>query len=838
MSQSAAARALAMGPMPFAEPGVARHYAPDRAVRIEHIDLQLALEPEAHTFSGTATVRVTALACYAGSFCLDLDEVELDEVTDGEGRPLAHRYGDGCVRIEAGEAPSVVRLRWHGAEPQRGLYFTGPTPQRPERQAMAWTQCQDEDGHFVFPCHDHPGVKHTWSLTVDAPEGYTVLASGGRVDVASRNGRVVGRFEMAHPMPAYLVSFVAARLTEVTDRSVGDVTVSYFVPEGQEEPVQRTFARTPAMIEHFARVTGVPYPWPRYDQVVVHDFIFGGMENVGCTTMAEILLVDDKACLEWHPDGLVSHELAHQWFGDLVTCQDWSQGWLNESWATYLEAIWWEHAFPVDETVWYRFETARGYLSEAKGRYTRPIVSYDFREPIDVFDRHLYNKGSCVLWTLRHELGDDAFWGATRAYLEAHAHGTVHTRDFQRAFERHTGRNLDGFFHQWLHQAGHPVLEVDLSQEDDLVLVTVTQKQKGEQVPEAFDLQLRIELVGDDGAVTPVTLPVRERERTWALPFAGTPKTVRVDPGYRVLAEVTLKGSERWLCELLADPCPVLAVRAARALLEKNTLTGVRAVRRAATEHGFDKVRAELCTLLGKRAGAEDRELLCDRLAHDASPRTRRAAATALGGFRGPEAADALLEALAGELPTWQLHGAVLAALGATRDPRAREALAAHLDRDSWGDVLRQRALSGLAATDDVGVLDLLLHASRTGSGRVKVAAASALATLGERHHTVRGQVVERLVEMLKEPGFREQNGAIAALGALADARATGPLSAVHRAAPDGRTRRMAYEALVKVREGQGADDAVAALRRELEAVQEANRELRERLDKLERPAL
>jgi len=281
MSQSAVARALAFGPMPFAEPGVPRHYAPDRTVRIEHIDLRLSVDPVERTFSGTARLRVRPLASYEGRFAFDLDEVKLGTVTDGEGAPLEHRFGDGKLEILAPSAPSEVVVTWSGAEPQRGLYFTGPTEADPERQHMAWTQCQDEDGHFVFPCHDHPGVKHSWSLTLDAPVGYTVLCSGGRVSVEEADGRVVGRFEVAQPMPAYLVSFVAARLSEVRARDVGDVSIRYFVPEGQEEPIERTFGRTPDMIEHFSSVTGVPYPWPRYDQVVVHDFIFGAWRTSG-----------------------------------------------------------------------------------------------------------------------------------------------------------------------------------------------------------------------------------------------------------------------------------------------------------------------------------------------------------------------------------------------------------------------------------------------------------------------------------------------------------------------------------------------------------------------------
>ena len=823
----------AAGTMPFAEPGVSRHYAPDRAVRIEHIDLHLSLHPVEHRFEGVAKLRLRPLACYRGQFALDLAEVEVHEVTDGSGAPLAHTLGDGQLQIRADDAPAEVVVRWSGHEPTCGLYFTGPTEREPERQHMAWTQCQDEDGHYVFPCHDHPGIKHPWTLTVDAPAGYTVLSNGADLGATTDGDRVVGRFEVTQPMPAYLVSFVAADLSVHDARSVGDVTVRYLVPRGEEEAVERSFGRTPEMIEWFAEITRTPYPWPRYDQVVVHDFIFGGMENVGCTTMAQVLLVDDKAALEWDPDGLVSHELAHQWFGDLVTCQDWSQGWLNESWATYLEAVWWERDRSEAETIWYRYETAQGYLSEAKGRYQRPIVSYWFREPIDVFDRHLYNKGSCVLWTLRHELGDEAFWGATAAYLEANAHTTVHTRDFQRAFEQHTGRNLDGFFHQWLHCPGHPRLSVKLGKGDGLVTVQVKQEQTGDDVPEAYELRLRLEVVGTDGTVTPITLPVAERERVWAIPATDV-ATVRVDPGYRVLAELELAGPEAWLQALLHDRCPVLSVRAAAGLLDDGGASAVRAVREAARTHPLDVVRADLCKRLASRGGAADRDVVIAVLREDSAPKARRGAATGLGAFRDDVAADALVAALQGEVPTWHLLGELLLSLGKTRDERAAAILVEHLSVDSWADLVRQRALAALAELEDAEQLPVLVEASRTGSMRQRAAAGAALARLGEACHTTRRAARVRLVEMLKEPGFRTQLAAIGALGSLRDPAALGPLAQVHATAPDGRTRRMAYEAMVRIKEGGDAGD-LSGLRQRIDQLVEDNRDLRDRLDRLER---
>jgi aminopeptidase N len=827
-------------PLPFAEPGVGPSYPPDRAVRITHATLRLQLDPYAQSFSGEADLHISPFPGYGGRFEIDLDEVEVDAVTDGEGAPLAYEHVDGQVCVTAEAPPAVVRVRWHGSHPRRGLYFTGPTEAAPSRSPQAWTQCQDEDGHFVFPCHDHPSVKHPWTLELSAPEGYTLLSNGQRAEEGLRDGRAWARFEQHEPMPAYLVTFVAARLAVVETRWQ-QTPVRYLVPPEGASAVERAFGRTPEMIEQFSQVTGVPYPWPRYDQVVVDDFVFGGMENVACTTMTEVLLVDEKAALEWDPDSLVSHELAHQWFGNLVTCQDWSQAWLNESWATVMEAVWVERSGAPAEGTWYRWETAQGYHHEHGRRYRRPIVSYTFREPIDLFDRHLYNKGSCVLWTLRHELGDEPFWAGVRRYLEAHRHGTVHTRHFQRAMEEVSGRNLERFFTQWVYGVGHPALDVKLSQDSKRegqrqLHVTVKQTQQGEGVAEVFWGVLRLELVPRDGQARTVDLQLDARERTYVVPLDHPLKLVRVDPGYRLLAEIKLSAPDEWLEQLATDDCPVLALRAVRALVALGSPRALAGVRRALTQHPFYGVRGQTASELGGTATESARATLIEALRTESEPRARRAIAAALGSFRHPAAADALLALLEEDLPTWQLHGAALLALGQTRDPRAVEALTRHLDTPSWADWVRQHALKGLAETEDRAVHERIVAHSRAAfSDRCRAGAAAALARLADGVPDLRKAVVERLMEMVQEPGFHSQLAAIGALGRLQDPRAEGLLSQVHRTAPDGRARRQAFEALAWLRKGRTTDEGLSAMRRRLDTLVEDNAKLRERIDRLER---
>ncbi len=821
--------------MEFAEPGVGPHYGPDRTVAIEHLHLKLAIDPAACTFVGSATLRFKRLPLHKGTLSLNLDEVVVENVQYEDGSPLRWRHADGRLDIRGVETDQPIVVRWHGENPRRGMYFTGPTETEPDRQRMAWTQCQDEDAHFLVPCQDHPGIKHPWTIELEGPLGYTLLSNGERMESGERDGRSFAKFEQREPMPAYLLTAVCAKLSVFTDQW-RDRPVRYLVPVGEEEAVQRSMGKTPAMIELFSQLTGVDFPWPRYDQVVVHDFVFGGMENTACTTMTRLLLVDEKAALEWDPDSLVAHELAHQWFGDLVTCQDWSQGWLNESWATFMEIVWYEHDRPAAEATWYRWEQARAYFGEESSRYRRPIVSYDFREPIDVFDRHLYEKGGCVLAQLRDQLGGEAFWAGVKHYLQRHGHQTVHTRHFQRAMEEATGKNLDRYFHQWVHSPGHPVLEVGASREDDLIVVSVKQTQTGENVPEVFHFALKVIVVGADGSEHPVELQVRERERTWAIPFAGDVATVRIDPGARVLAQIGLKMSRSWLETLVNDPCPVLAVRAAEALVEEGSGAAFRTLTAALAAHPFHGVRGAIAGLLGKRGGKDAQQVLIAAHATETDPRAKRGIAEALGSFRDPDVATALIAALDAPLETWHHYGALLLSLGKTRDSRAESVITARMQREGWADLVRQRGLEGLAELEQESALDTLVsHTRPNHRARVRAAAARGLGRLGTRVEKTRRKAGERLIEMLVEPGFRPQLGAIAALAKLKDARAIDGLQQVHQSAPDGRTRRDAYEAMVRIRSGKTTDDAVNQLQKRLDALTEENSKLRQRVEKLEK---
>lgn len=805
----------------FAEPGVEPHYAPDRAYQIEHIGLDLHIDPVAKTFRGLARIRFTAMpGSLPRTWSLDLDEVTVDSVTDRSGNPVVWKHADGKLHVPAIDEVIVC---WQGS-PRRGLYFVGPTPAEPARVPEAWSQCQDEDAHFIFPCFDHPSMKHAFTSTVTVPSGYTCTGNGR---LKTREGdRWV--WDQIEPMPAYLWTVVVMKATIVSEEWDG-IPLRYVVPEGQPEAlVKKAFGRTPEMIRFLSGLYG-RYPWARYDQVVVHDFIFGGMENTAATTLLDLVLTD-IAELEWDPDELIVHEMAHQWFGDLLTCQDWSQGWLNEGWATYTEYLWNMHNRGADHAAYALWEQLGSYLTEDGGRYRRPIVSYLFREPIDVFDRHLYEKGALVLHTLRAELGEAAFWAGVTLYLSRHRYQTVHTRHFQRAMEDATGRTLDRFFEQWLFSPGHPALEVTVSHADGLVQVHVKQTQEGDGVPKAYAFPLQIGFRDRAHTVT-----VDQRERGFSFPANEAPDFVRVDGDFAVLAEIKLKAPRSWLiAQLDRDPGVIGRIRAAKALGEEGSLEAIDALVGALGRSAFWGVRAEIADILGERGGARATAALIVAL-DDSSARVRRRVAGALAGIRRPEAVAALVARSSD--PSFLVEGEIARSLGKLRAPEARARCESLLTRDSWSEVLRCRAIEGLSFLRDAAVLPLLLSWTQVDKpSRARAASCGALSRLGDEVEATRTGAVERLIDLAEDDNFRVQVAAINALGTLRDLRATAVLERAHSSAGDGRCRRLAFEALANIREGRTTTEGLSALRGQMDSLADENRKLRDRVEKVEGP--
>ncbi|MBX3189287.1 MAG: HEAT repeat domain-containing protein [Labilithrix sp.] len=820
------------GARPFAFASSPRHFERDRPFAIEHVALDLTLRFPERGVRGSASLTLVRTDPDAEAIELDAIAFTVESVKV-DGKDVKYIY-DGrrlVASIPRALERGVLTVAY-AATPRKGIYFLEPDEHVPARPRQAWTQFQEEDARHVFPCHDKPHVKMTTEARVRVPEGFYVLSNGELAERRKEGGAEIFHWKMSDPHPSYLVTIVAGEFDVFNDSVAAggrDVPLSYLVPKGREADGRRTFARTAEMVSYFSELTGVPYPWNKYAQVVVSDFIFGGMENTTATTMYEHILLDARAAIDVTSDDLIAHELAHQWFGDYVTCRDWSEGWLNEGFATFMEHVWREKHLGRDEYEWGVKNDLGSYLSEAHGRYRRPVVCQDYDAPLDLFDRHLYEKGGLALHVLRTELGDALFWKGVSTYLTRHARGIVETRDLLRALEEVSGRSLGRRFEELVMKPGHPEIDVDLSWENGVLTCAVKQTQSTQDgVPNAFEVPLVL-AIAEGASKEPRREKVKLTARTdcFAIPCKERPRFVVVDPDMRILGDVTVKAPPDLLRQQLAQ-APTARGRwlAAQALSRSDDPVTIQTLaERLRDDAEFWGVRAECADALGRIRAREAFAVLAGATSV-AHPKVRRAVIDALGRFRTTAAVDALKpHALRDE--SYLVEAEAARALGKTRQAQAFDVLLDVMNRSSWADVVAAGAIDGLAALRDDRALPHLYARTRYGHpSRVRRAAALAVPKLSTDR-----RAREHLEELLDDADPVLRIDIVRALSDLADARSRAALRARAEIDLDPRVRRRIREV---VRDLGSERKQTDQLKDDVEKLQTEQLELKARLSKLE----
>ncbi len=828
---------------PFPLPGDRPVYAPDRIADIRHVRIEISeLDMEAGAITATCTLRLAAFAGPLASVAFDAVDLGVSSVVDERGQSLAYDNDGRRLTVRLGrpleEGRETELSISYRATPHRGLYFNRPDDGYPARPRQVWSQGQDQDNRHWFPCHDAPNHKQTSEMIITVPRGLFALSNGRLVSRHVDAGAGTETFHWALDVPhaSYLVTLAAGDFAELVDEG-GAVPLRAYVQRGREEDAARALARTPEMMRFFAERLNYPYPYPLYAQVFVADFIFGGMENTGATTLTDTALYDERAALDYDVDSLVAHELAHQWFGDLLTCREWPHAWLNEGFATYWEALFTEQHNGWDEFRYEMWKNANHYRDEDSNHYRRPLVERTYRQPIDIFDGHLYEKGSLVLDMLRHELGDERFFRAMQHYVHSNARRTVITSDLARAVEEATGRNLDWFFEQWAYHGGHPALDSSWSWNPDhnQAVLTVKQTQPQDSLTPLFRVSLDVVFHVRGHEPVPLRLPVQDKEHVVHVALPARPWLVQLDPGDRVLKSLNFERDEVQEREQLAEDLDVIGrIRAAQALGKRATPSAVAALARAVREDRFWGVQAEAARALGAARTTAARDALVS-LMDIAHPKARRGVVDALGAFKGDGIAAAALSTLLrrGD-SSYFVEAEAAKSLGRTRIDEALETLTwVMAEKESWEEVIRRGALDGMGELRDRRAIPLLMQWTRPGKNQIaRGAAVAALAKLARGED--KDDLVERLTDLLEDDSFRVLMRTIPALKDIGSESAIPALERLAARHLDGRVVRACRVAIRDIRAGTSRDSEVASLRDRLEAIEQQNRELRDRLAALE----
>ncbi len=734
-----------------------------------HLDLAVRLDMDAGSIDGVARHRMAALEDDLLRVRLHLAGLDVAGARTGEGVACeTSRKGDVLTivldRPRAKGEEFELEIRYAG-RPSSGLWFFRPSAEHPDIPLQAWTQGEATDNRHWIPCYDLPDDRLTSTLRIDVPAGLQTLSNGAPSPVTATDpGRELHVWTLDREHPSYLISLVAGTFDDVV-RDADGVEQHDLVPPGWGEHVNEIFGRTPSMMAFFREFTGQPYPWPRYAQVTVWDFMWGGMENTCATTLNMRALHKAGVRPDYSADGLVAHELAHQWFGDLITCRTFDHMWLNEGFATYFTDLWREHHEGADAFAVARLRSLESYLDAvelpalaARPRPAQPDACGDV-------DQHPYVKGSSVLHMLRGLLGAAAFRDGIRRYVLDARDRSVDSEVLRHALEEATGRNLRTFFEQWVYGSGYPRLAVSATTNagggPDALVLRVRQTQPATPEMPHFTLPVDVEIAWPDGSREVRRFVMEGAAAEWHVSGATAPTSWRIDPeGWLVARLDVARSRAEWETQLRDDPRVTGRLLAARALAAEGT-SATKALAAAAAGDASHEVRAAAAEALGKIGGVHAVTALVSAASDDDS-RVRSAALKALGTAPPATAAPTLIERLRSD-PSDYAASEAAAALGATRAPEAFDALVAALDRDSHRDVVRREVMNGLTALGDPRGARVALPytAYAWGKGaqhRLRHAALDAMVKLAP-HAPQTGATV---VQLIGDPYFRMRNWAAA----------------------------------------------------------------------------
>lgn len=742
-----------------------RQYIPSRDYDTHNITLNLRFDWEKEQAIGTATISFSPLDANLRRVEFDAANMTFNSVKLASGTPLKFETDTKNeklrVMLDRAYQPAnvitlVIDYHTNGVaegsalvSASRGLTFIKPRADDPTRPRQIWSQGESEYNHYWFPCFDHPNDFATTEIiaTVDKP---LMVVSNGRL-IETRDNRDNTRtfhWKMEQPHASYLTSIVVGEYTPIEQKYQDVPVISYVYPNEVNEG-RVTVARMADMVKFFSEKTGLKYPYAKYAQTMTRDF-GGGMENISATTQTDNMIHDARFELDGDSDGLQSHELAHQWFGDYVTCRTWSDIWLNESFATYFQAMWDEHRLGRDNFLYLDVKGNQdAYYNAWRNGQRRPIVTSNYQSPDTVFDTYAYPRGGAVLHMLRMALGEENWWRSINHYLTKYAHQPVQTEQFRIAIEETTGQPMDWFFDQWVYKMGHPVFRVTKNYDAATKQLTLTVKQEQKPDPASdypqaglFRAPVDIEIgTGTDTKVVKVTRVWIEpkEEQSFTFPVDTEPRLVNFDYGDTLIKELQFeKPTDELVYQLSRDEDVMGRMWALGQLAAKLKAAGTaesekqqiaQAVSTALTTDKVWGMRVEAASALNGVAGDTARTALL-AAAKDSDAHVRARAISSLGASKDPSLANVYLEHLSDESYATIRESAK--ALGQTKSPAAYDALVKLIDTPSWRNTVRVSALNGLAGLADRRALDIgFRYAAGGNPENVRGAAVTLLAATG-----------------------------------------------------------------------------------------------------------
>jgi len=821
--------------------GNGRKYARSREIDLRHLRLEVTPDFTNRTLSGIATLTFSPIATPLVE--LRLDAVDL-AITAVEATVPVKTWDVGKENLTVTFTDPIPADRevsltvTYSAAPQEGWYYRTEAMGYPKGDDHFWTQGEPEYHRYWFPGYDYPNERFTSEVLCRVPRGMTVISNGRLIEQGQEGDLTLFHWSQEQEHVNYLVSIIGGFFKKLESKH-GELPIAFLTPPSEFAVAENSFRDTAAILAFFDGETGVKFPWAKYYSTCVTDFTAGGMENTSATTLTSGTLFSAASENLYSSHRLDAHEAAHQWFGDLVTCKDWSHLWLNEGFATYYTHLYDEHKSGTDEMRYGLLKDARKILADSD---EKPIVWRAYKDPMEQFDYRAYPKGSWALHMIRSQIGAELFRKSITTYLERHRNGNVETQDLLAVFEETTGRSWDEFFDQWIYHGGEPALKVAYAWDEGRhqAKLAVQQTQKTSDKVLLFDFPLPVRFIDETGAIRNETVRVHETSEDFYFDLPAKPKIVRIDPELTVLASIDFTPANPLIHAQLENGADAIGrLLAATALGGKKDQENIDRLKKVLTDDPFYGVRIEAAAALNKTHTPEALTALVSSLAQE-DARVREAVIKAVGGYYS-EASFAALRDLAKTETNPDLVADALAFLGKYPDPEVAPLLLASLERTSYRHRVASAAIRAMKDQGSEAFVEpvrghlegneALFPSADFGSALDALAALARFQEDASREETRRF-----LAGYLGHPKEVVREAAIKALGTLGDPAAIVVLKTFTEADnPDLREGKAAAAAIQKLNADKVQADEVKDLRKEVLEMQEGWKSLREELETLKK---
>lgn len=666
-----------------------------------HTKLEVGFNWEKEQVLGKATLTLKPYFYPTQYAVLDAKNFDFKKIQLAGGKELKYEYDGKQVIIDLGReykkeeeyqlfidyvASPAAEGGSAAISSDKGLFFINPRGEEGEKPQQIWTQGETENNSRWFPTVDKPNERCTQEIYLTVQDKFETLSNGILISSNKNDdGTRTDYWKMDLPHAPYLFMVAIGEFAVIREEWKGK-PVEYFVEKKYEKYAKDIYPYTTEMLSFFSEKLGVEYPWQKYSQITVRDYVSGAMENTTGVIFGEFMLGTDRELIDnLTNEKIVAHEMFHHWFGDLVTCESWANLTMNEGFANYSEYLWLEHKYGKDEADYHLMSELRGYLASANNEI-HPLIHFGHADKEDMFDAHSYNKGGLVLHMLRNYVGDEAFFASLNKYLTDNKYSDVEADELRLAFEDVVGEDLNWFFDQWYFEAGHPMVEVTYSYDEATkkIKVLVEQIQNPQRQPAIFQMPVAIDIYKKNGEVERQNVWLDQRVQAFEFDISEKPNLVNFDAEKILLTEkIENKTEQEYLFQYQNAPTFLDRFEALDNLKESENIT-VRQIFKEALNDEFYVLRALSLSVVDLTD--EVIAKIAELAANDPHSQVRYTAFEKLGDTGSTKYAPIAKKAIEND-PAYQVVGGALQAL-VTLDKAAAAEMAQKLENEDNSSIL------------------------------------------------------------------------------------------------------------------------------------------------------